>query len=243
MMGGKYMRICLVDDDSVQLEYMKEVISKWSNASNVDTKLSFYHSAEELLFEHDKSYPYDMIILDIQMGNMNGIELARNIRRIDHNVIIAFISGMANYVFDGYEVQAIRYILKPVKDGKVFELLDHVEKRIKTEKSYIIISVSGEKKRINYDDIIYFKSMGHYVTLYLRGEEFDYKYSIRDLCLDLAGTEFIQTHRSYVVNVKYVEKITRNECQLVDNITIPLSRSSYKSVNEKFIKYYREKGI
>lgn len=237
------MRICLVDDDSIQLEYLKRIIDKWSDKNDVQTELSFYHSSEEMLFEHNESYPYDMIVLDIQMGDMNGIELAKRIRKTDKNVILAFISGMSNYVFDGYEVQATRYILKPVKDKKVFELLDYVHIHTTKRSSYLIISVSGEKKRINYNDIIYFESMGHYITLHLEDEEYDYKYSIRDLCADLIQTEFIQTHRSYVVNLKYVEKITRNKCHLIQNISVPLSRNSYKSVNEKFIKYYKEKGL
>lgn len=237
------MRICLVDDESLQLDYLKVIIDKWSNKHCVNIELSFYHSAEEMLFEHNESYPYDMILLDVQMGKMNGIELAKKIRKTDKNVILAFISGMADYVFDGYEVQAIRYILKPIKDNKVYELLDYVNTHITTENSYIIFSVSGEKKRINYDDIIYFESMGHYVTLHLEHEEYDYKYNIGDLCDDLIGTEFIRTHRSYVVNIKYVEKITRNECRLVQNISVPLSRNSYKSVNEKFIDYYKGKNI
>lgn len=234
------MRICLVDDDSTQLDYLQVIINQWASKHSIHTELNFYHSAEEMVFEHHESYPYDVIILDVQMGNMNGIELARKIRKTDKTVILAFISGMADYVFDGYEVQAIRYILKPVKEHKVYELLDYVHTQITTENSYIIISVSGEKKRINYDDIIYFESMGHYITLHLEHAEYDFKYNISDLCLDLVGTEFIQTHRSYVVNMKYVEKITRTECQLIQNISVPLSRNSYKSVNEKFINYYTE---
>ncbi|XFA98626.1 LytR/AlgR family response regulator transcription factor [Candidatus Izemoplasma sp. B36] len=236
------MRICLVDDDSIQLDYLNIIINKWANKNNILSELYFYHSAEEMLFEHPNKYPYDLILLDVQMGNINGIELARKIRKKDKNIIIAFISGMASHVFDGYEVQAIRYILKPVKEKKLYELLDYVNANMIEENSYFIISISGEKKRINYDDIIYFESMGHYIVIHLLDTEFDYKYNISDLCDDLAGTEFIRAHRSYVVNMKYVEKITRNECQLIHSINVPLSRNSYKSVNEKFINYYKEKG-
>lgn len=95
------MRICLVDDDSTQLDYLKVMINRWSDKHNIYSELSFYHSAEEMLFEHNKSYPFDLIVLDIQMGNINGIELAKTIRESDKNVILAFISGMADYVFDG----------------------------------------------------------------------------------------------------------------------------------------------
>ncbi|MBU1145773.1 MAG: LytTR family DNA-binding domain-containing protein [Firmicutes bacterium] len=237
------MRICLVDDDSIQLEYLNVLIGKWSSKHNVHTELSFYLSAEEMLFENNATYPFDMIILDIQMGKINGIELAKKIRQTDQNVIIAFISGMADYVFEGYEVQAFRYILKPVKENKIYELLDYANTYKEKEHKYLIISVSGEMKKIKYDDIIYFESMGHYVVFHLENLEYDYKYNISELCLELSESEFIRTHRSYVVNVKYIEKITKNECQLINHITVPLSRQSYKAVNEKFINYYKGKGV
>jgi DNA-binding LytR/AlgR family response regulator len=236
------MRICLVDDDATQLDYLKVIIDKWAYEHNVFTELSFYYCAEEMLFENNQSYPFDMIILDVQMGKMNGIELAKTIREYDKKVIIAFVSGMADYVFDGYEVQAVRYILKPINDKKVYELLDFANTQLSKENKYLIISVSGEKKKLNYDDIIYIESMGHYTTFHLAESEYDYKYNIGDLCEDLTETEFIRTHRSYVVNMKHVEKITKNECHLIHNIIVPLSRNSYKSVNEKFIQYYAGKN-
>ncbi|XMB67311.1 LytTR family DNA-binding domain-containing protein [Mycoplasmatota bacterium zrk1] len=237
------MRICLVDDDLTQLDYLKVIIEKWANKYNTNTDINFYQSAEEMLFENNESYPFDMIILDIQMGKINGIQLAKKIRETDKSVIIAFISGMADYVFVGYEVQAIRYILKPIKDEKVYELLDYANTHIVKENEYLILSVSGEKKKINYDDIVYFESMGHYIILHLENKEYDYKYKMSDLCLELSESEFIRTHRSYVVNLNYIEKITKNECQLINNIKVPLSRNSYKEVNEKFINYYKGKGV
>lgn len=233
------MRICLVDDDYTQLDYLKLIIEKWADKHNINVNLNFYHSSEEMIFENNDSYPFDLIVLDIQMGNMNGIELAKRIRETDKTITISFISGIADFVFDGYEVQAIRYILKPVKDKQIYELLNYVSTNIMKEKKYLIISISGEKKKINHEDIIYFESMGHYVILHLQNEEYDYKYNISDLYSDLENTDFIKTHRSYIVNARFIEKISKNECELVNDIKVPLSRNSYKSVNEKFISYYK----
>jgi len=237
------MRICLVDDDSTQLEYLKHIIGKWSNEKRIYSDMSFFHSAEEMLFENNDSYPFDMIILDIQMGKMNGIELAKEIRKKDKKVIIAFISGIADYVYEGYEVQAVRYILKPVKKHDVYKLLESVTSRMNTDEKYLILSIAGEKKKVNYNDILYFESMGHYVVVHLENEEFEYKYNIGTLYNDLGDSQFIKTHRSYIINIKYLEKITRSECQLINHIKVPLSRNSYKLVNEKFIDYYKGKGV
>lgn len=235
------MRICLVDDDSTQLDYLKSIINKWASLKDIHVDISFYHSAEEMLFENDKSYPFDMIVLDIQMDKINGVELAKRIREYDKDVIIAFVSGIADYVFEGYEVQAVRYILKPVDEKKIFELLNIIEIKQNSEERYIIINLSGDKKRINHRDIIYVESMGHYVTFYLDDEEYDCKYNISELLIELADSGFVKTHRSYLVNLKYVERITKSSCLMTNKQEIPLSRSSYKEVNQKFIEYY--KGI
>ena len=233
------MRICLVDDDSTQLEYLKLIIEKWANKSDIDTHINYYHSAEEMLFENNESYPFDMIILDIQMGKINGIELAKRIRKTDKKVTIAFVSGMADYVFEGYEVQAVRYLLKPIQADKVNELLDHFVAHKSKERKYFILSVFGEKKKIYYDDIVYFEARGHYVVFHLETNTYEYKYNISDICNELPVSDFIRTHRSYVVNIKYIERVTKSDCQLINNLNVPLSRNSYKDVNEKFIQYHK----
>ncbi len=237
--GLGYMRICIVDDDSTQLDYLKSIISRWGNKNSITTDMNFYSSSEEMLFENNGSYPYDMVILDIQMGRISGIELAKKIRETDKNVLIAFISGIADYVYEGYEVQAIRYILKPFKEEKIMELLEFAKSNKGNESKYIVISVQGERKKINYNDIIYIQSMGHYITLNLFKEEIDYKCNIGELYDELDKKEFVKTHRSYLVNLQYIERITKSECLLVDNRKVPLSRNSYKSVNSSFIEYHR----
>lgn len=233
------MRICFVDDDATQLEYLKKLIEEWTSRNNENTDISFYHSSEEMLFENEGSYPFDMIILDIQMGDMNGIQLAKKIRETDSKVILAFISGADDYVFEGYEVQAIRYLLKPVKEEKIYDLLDYSKSRTEKKSEFLILSLSGEKVKIDHDSIIYFESMGHKILLNLTSGTHEYKYNIRDLCNELPESKFIRTHRSYVINIRYIRKIKRNECVLENGIRVPLSRNSYKEVNEKFINYLR----
>lgn len=236
------MRLCLVDDDSTQLNFLKSIIDKWSSLNNVSVEVSFYHSAEEMLFENDKLYPFDMIFLDIQMDKMNGIELAKRIREKDRKVIIVFVSGIADYVFEGYIVQAIRYILKPVEEKNIFDLLDFVIKNQNKEDKYIIINSSGEKKKILHDEIIFIESLGHYVVFHLEKETIDCKYNISSMLVELNNTDFVKTHRSYIVNLNHIDKINKDSCLMSNQIEVPLSRSAYRNVNEKFIEYYREKN-
>lgn len=176
-----YLKICLVDDDSVQLELLKSLINKWTNKKNIVSDLTFFQSAEEMLFECEGNYPYDLLILDIQMGKINGIELAREIRKTDKNIIICFLSGISSYVYEGYEVNAIRYLLKPVKEEKLFEILNIAEAQTKKEEKYIIINLAGEKKKINYNEILYVESLGHYLILHAEKDEFEFKGNMIDI--------------------------------------------------------------
>ncbi len=237
------MRICLVDDESSQLDLLNSLIQKWASKNGVDVNISFYSSSEEMLFECEGVFPYDIILLDIQMGEMNGLKLGKKIRETDQTVMIVFVSGIADYVYEGYEVQALRYLLKPVKEEKLYELLSYVQSKVKNKKSYLIFSLSGEKKKLCFDNIIYFESLGHYITIHSTKGEFDYKYGIGMLWDNLNGTDFVRTHRSYIVNLKYVEKINKSECELNNQEKIPLSRNSYKLVNKKFIDYYKGQGV
>ncbi|PAT01461.1 hypothetical protein CI105_06115 [Candidatus Izimaplasma bacterium ZiA1] len=233
------LRICLVDDDSIQLDYLKTLIEKWSSNTNTVVNLEIYHSAEEILFENPGSYPFDLMILDIQMNKINGIQLAKKIREVDKSVIIAFLSGISDHVFEGYEVQAIQYLLKPLDESKLIKLLNLAKDITFKEHKHLIISVSGEKKKVNYDDIYYIESVGHYVTVYLENESIIWKNNLKDIFVDLSKHGFISTHRSYLVNLKHLEEISKDKCVLSNKVEIPISRNSYKDVNSAFIKYYK----
>ena len=147
------MRICFVDDNTTLLEYMESQLQEFQDKYNIPCSLSVYNSAEEMLFENQEGYPFDVIILDINMDGMNGIELARKIRQTDKKVPIAFLTAMADYVFDGYEVQAIRYLMKPIQQEQLFRLLEHTYKELSRENPFLLVASSGDKIKVDYEDI------------------------------------------------------------------------------------------
>lgn len=234
------MNICFVDDNTTLPEYMKSEILKFQVKSNIPCSLSFYKSAEEMLFENNESYPFDLIILDINMNGMNGIALARKIRQKDKKVPIAFLTAMADYVFDGYEVQAIRYLMKPVEEEQLFKLLTLTYKELSRENPFLLVTSSLEKIKVDYDDIYYVEASGHYIYIYLEGIHYEMKGSISSIGRALCTDSFVFTHRSYIVNLKYVDKIYKEECILSDGRHVPISRGLYKSVNDAFISLYKD---
>ncbi len=114
---------------------------------------------------------------------------------------------------------------------------------ITKEPKHLIIKSSGEKKKINYNEIYYIESMGHYVTIHLENEKLIWKNNLKDVYIILGKNGFISVHRSYLVNLRHIEEISKEYCILSNKEEIPISRNSYKTVNTAFIDYYKVGGF
>lgn len=222
------MKICICDDDKTQCEHLKDMI-----LSHGSHEVTTYYSAEQLLFECENEYAFDIIFLDIQMKNINGIDCARKIREKDKGVVIVFLTAIADYVFEGYEVNAIRYLLKPLQENKCHELLELVQSSMEKEKMYLFVN----KTKVNCENILYIESYGHYCIIHA-DDIMEVKIGISELIKELPST-FIQTHRSYIVNMEHIESIQKDKCLLDNQEMIPISRNSVKKVNEAFMEYIK----
>jgi DNA-binding LytR/AlgR family response regulator len=159
------------------------------------------------------------------------MELARRIREKDKKVLIAFLSNNRGYVFEGYEVQAARYLSKPASKEQLFPLLRMAQDAIKQDKLYIIIGGASDKFKLATDEIYYVEAIGHYVKIHTEQKEYEVKMNMNELSGQL-GSGFIMPHRSFLVNLFYVERITKTDCVLTGDLPVPISRNSYKEVNQ-----------
>ena len=234
------MRLAYCDDEEIQLEYMQRLAEHWAKQAGVPLTYCAYKSAEELLFENTEGYPFDLLILDIDMQGMSGMELARKIRAKDAGIPILFLTNKREYVFEGYEVQALRYLLKPMTEEKLFPLLDEVCTAAREEMQSLIVSAEGEHCKIAVPDILYLEADGHYVRIHTVKQDYVVKKALSELSGELTD-EFVLTHRSYLVHLMHVERVQRTECILSDGSSIPVSRNSYKAVNEAFIRYWKDR--
>lgn len=232
------MRIAFCDDEKTQSIFLKELTDKWEKVSGKNCNITVYTSAEEMLFENTECFSFDFIILDIELDRMNGIELARQIRKVDKKVTIAFLSNSREYVFEGYEVGAVRYLMKPLTKEQLFPLLYMVQKSLEEEKSYIIVGSDREKLKLILGDISYVEALGHYIKIHMADRSLEIKKNVNEIAKEL-GSDFIATHRSYLVNINWIERITRTDCILSGGEIVPISRNSYEAVNQAFISYYK----
>ena len=117
-------RIAICEDEKVVLDFESSLVKQWAADSGCPLELDTFISSEQFLFESEDKAPYDLLIFDIQMKNMNGMELAKKLRARGCDSVINFVTGVPDYAIEGYEVGAVRYILKPVKPEVLKQLLD-----------------------------------------------------------------------------------------------------------------------
>lgn len=234
-----FVRVAIVEDETELHDYYGKMIEAWGKARNVRIAATFIENSEEYLFKYDRQNIFDIIFLDVCMKDMNGMELAHEIRKFDRNVQIVFLTGKSEYVFEGYEIGAVRYLVKPVAEGDLEKALDVcLEKLESIREDYIAIKYHGENLRLSRSEIIFVKVDGHYLKMQTVDGAYEWKASLKEILSKLDSDRFVMANRSAVVNLEFVTKITREECILENGEAIPVSRGAYGPLNDAFMGYF-----
>jgi DNA-binding LytR/AlgR family response regulator len=186
------------------------------------------------LFSYEDNKAVDILLLDIQMGEMDGVELAKRIRADNKEVQIIFVTGYMEYIADGYDVEALHYLLKPVTEEKLEAILNRALVKLAGNERAIYINRGSENIRIPVYEIRYLEVRHNYVTV-CANEEFTVKKTLMEMEKELDDS-FFRTGRSHVVNLKYIRKVTKTEVHLKDGTLIPLSRGLYNKLNRAMIE-------
>lgn len=235
-------KVAICDDEAIELKFLSQIMIKWSHLHNVVAAITTYQSSEAFLFDYAEHKDYDILLLDIEMGKLNGIDLARQIRKENTSVQIIFITGFPDFISEGYEVSALHYLIKPVKEEKLFSVLDRACKQLDKIEPVVLFKADGENLRVNINDILYIEASAHLTYVHTITSSFEVKRSISELEA-LLGTALIRCHRSYLVNLSHVKRITKTDIILDHDQSVPLSRNNYTAVNQAFIHFYKESSI
>jgi DNA-binding LytR/AlgR family response regulator len=238
------IRIAICDDEHQQTEYTRMLVSKWAEANNIKITVRMFDSAESFKAAWNEAKEFDALLLDIQMGGQSGVELAKDLRGgAEHKLIIIFITALSDFITEGYDVSALHYLMKPVDEAKFCEVLDRAVKHMSKNITALLLPVEGEQKRVPLDSIIYIESFAHFSEVITINGAFKVKMPISELEQQTAAAQgpvkFIRCHRSYIVGLQYVDKITKTDIHLDNGASIPLSRRLYNEVNKSLIKYFR----
>jgi Response regulator of the LytR/AlgR family len=237
------MNIAICDDEKSQRELLEKYAYEWAEKRNNKINISLFENSEHFSFYWSEEKYIDLVLLDIQMGKENGVELAKRIRKTDEAMQIVFITAITEYIAEGYEVEALHYLVKPIDKVQLFKCLDKALLREKGAGRKLLLETKQGLIRIAVKDIWYVEAFGHQCMIYTKNEEHEVKESIGNMESKLAEGEasFIKCHRSYLINLKHVLKIEKESVIMDDGRNIPMSRNSYKKVVQSFISFYRRK--
>lgn len=232
--------IAVCDDSVMECHKIAEKIREILSEMRLSCTIRQFYSGRELL---QSSETFDMIFLDILMRDMDGMRTAQMIRKKAFDKILVFISSSRDYVFDAYEVEAFQYLVKPVDERKLRSVLQKAVCKIESHsQEFIIVSRERQKKKLFLDDIYYFEIRGRMIDVHGTGGVFSYYGQIGALEKELTGKGFFRCHKSYLVNLKYVDGYNRQEIILENGERIIIAKRRYEEFGREILKYMRENG-
>lgn len=227
-------KITICDDETSVIEYVSSIVMDWAKEYQHDVQLRTFPSAESFLFSYEEENDYDILLLDVEMGQMDGVSLAKTIRKKNETVQIVFITGYSEYISEGYEVSALHYLMKPVKKEKLFEVLNRATEKIQKNERMLILEISGQMIRIPFHEIRFIDVNGNYITIHGK-TDYTVKKTLGDMQKEL-DKRFFKVGRSCIVNLNIVQRVTKTDCYLSDGSNIPLPRGAYEPLNRAIIK-------
>ncbi|MFR8010590.1 MAG: LytR/AlgR family response regulator transcription factor [Clostridia bacterium] len=236
------MNIAICDDEQAQLDFLCACVKNWGEKRKIDCSVSAFQSANALWMEYETER-YDLALLDIQMPGQSGMELAAELRRRNDDIGIIFITGIADQMAQGYDVDAIHYLLKPVAEPKLFEVLDRALARMGVQEKKLLFKGKGDETvAVPEHEVEYLEARSHDTILACAGGDFQLPVSFGEAVSALPAGHFIKCHRSYVVNLRAIRRIGKYEITLDSGRVIPVSRRLYGDVNKAFITFYKGGG-
>lgn len=227
------INFAICDDNRIDSQYVNELIKKWARNKKYQIHIDIFQSAEAFLFHYTQNKEYDVLLLDIEMKKMDGVTLARMIRKSNKSVQILFITGYSQYIAEGYDVEALHYLMKPIKEEKMFDVLDRAVTKLIQNEKHLLLKLSDEMIKIPLHEIIYIDVNRNYVTIHAN-KDYTLKKTLGEIEKEL-DEKFFRIGRSAIVNLKYITRITKTEVFLSNGFSLPLPRGIYDALNRAII--------
>ena len=234
------IRIAICDDEKYFRLREEELVGEYMEKRGYSYSIATYSSGKEMLALRDEA-GYDIIFLDINMEEMDGIETARRIRQVSDKVFIVFVTAYITYALEGYKVNAVRYLLREENclENALKECLDAVTAQMDAGKKKYEINLPNGRKSIPIDNLLYVESRLHKVFFFIMEDgirEYNKYGRLDQVSQELEPYGFFRIHQSYLVNIRYVINVERYTASMENGITLSISKRYYKDIERAYIR-------
>ncbi|GKX64865.1 LytR/AlgR family response regulator transcription factor [Inconstantimicrobium mannanitabidum] len=234
------MKIAIVEDNELHQKVILE------NLRSIDHEKCYeilvFNDASSFLFEFEDTR-FDALLLDIEMPDMNGVELAAKVRSIDSDIPIAFITGEKDYVFDGYMVEAIGYLLKPIESKSLQDLMKRIEKKMVVKEPVVLIKNQDGVESVKQSAILYIESNDHKTEVVTAAKVYSSNQKLYEWEEILNSNMFQKIHRCTLVNLNHLQKILKKECEVDNGKSLSIARGQWEPLMQAYLRNQRGKHI
>lgn len=230
-------KVAVCDDCAADRAYLSSLAEGWAADAGNGVSIRNFPSAEAFLFSYEEKNDYDILLLDIEMGGQNGVELAKRIRRDNQSVQIIFVTGFPDFMAEGYEVAALHYLMKPVSEEKLRSVLDRAAANLEKPDKRLRVNFDRQTDFIPFDRILYIEAQKQYVRIHTKEGDYRMKASLGEM-EEALDEYFFKCQRSFLVNLNHVARV-KNQCVVLENgEEIPISRGMGEKIGKAIIRLY-----
>lgn len=230
------MNIAICDDEKQICELLKDKIQKFYFEKSIEFKIQTYASGND--FVNGDFNKTDVVFLDMDMPGKNGMETAKEIRKNNKEMLIIFLTAYSEFVFESFKVDALRYLVKPVKKHELEETLVAIEQKLCEPEECFSFKFQNEIYSIKYTDIIYIEGMKNKIWIHCKGESYRWRGKMKEISELLKEKGFFYIHQSYIINMNKIIKYNWQMVYLEGGYEIPISRYRLDDFKKEYVKLW-----